>query len=265
MANEVVNPFQTYRNAKGAVLAGGSLRILQAGTSSLGTAFSDSDLTIPQIVDNYPLDGFGRVTGDLRWRGTRDVESYLANGAFNRTDEDVVTLIDSSSFAINEPSVAAMIANDSLLLDDIVETQAYNLDQGEGGARYVVVGAATGTEDGYLFHDLDNGLQAELIDKERHNNFYVAGAVGDGVVDDSIPCQAVLDVAGDIECANGIFAASALTLNQNARIHGSGTLLRFAFSGADLISRLLYWVKMFLSLLASLLHRDVRRIHDWIE
>ena len=50
MANEVVNPFQTYRDRKGVPLAGGTLRILEPGTSSLGTAFSDSALTIQQIV-----------------------------------------------------------------------------------------------------------------------------------------------------------------------------------------------------------------------
>lgn len=236
MANEVVNPYQTYRDRKGVPLAGGTLRILQPGTSSLGTAFSDSALTIAQIVDGYPLDAFGRVTGDLRWSGLRDVESYNANGAFNRLDDDVTTLFDASVFTILEPSVAAMIANTTLVVGDTVETLAYNLDQKEGGARYSIVAGGTGTEDGYIFHDLDNALQAELIDQERHNNFYVAGAIGDGLVDDTVPCQRALNIGGDIECANGIFAAAQLTLSVNARIYGNGTLLRLGFSNADLIT-----------------------------
>ncbi len=65
MANEVVNPFQLYRDDKGVPLAGGSLRIMVAGTSQLGTAFSDSALQIEQVVDGYQLDNFGRVQGDL--------------------------------------------------------------------------------------------------------------------------------------------------------------------------------------------------------
>ena len=124
MANEVVNPFQTYRDRKGIPLAGGSLRILQPGTSSLGTAFSDSALTIKQIVDGYPLDAFGRVTGDLRWSGLRDVQSFKAGGAFNRLDDDVTTLFDASVLTILEPSVAAMIANTTLVVGDTVETLA---------------------------------------------------------------------------------------------------------------------------------------------
>lgn len=232
MANEVVNPFQLYRDDKGVPLSGGSLRILVAGSSSLGTAFSDSALKIPQTVDGYPLDNYGRVQGDLRWTGLRDVESYDATGGFNRTDDDVVTLIDSSGFAINHVSVAAMIADTTLVEGDVVETQSYNADQNQGGARYIVTTTAL-TVDSYLVHDLTpTGLQAQLLDRERNNNFYVAGAIGTGSTDDSTFVQTVLDVGGDVECANGTFAVQSLTITQNTRIFGNGTLLRFAFSNA---------------------------------
>jgi hypothetical protein len=236
MANEVVNPFQTYRNARGAVLAGGSLRILQPGTSSLGTAFSDSALTIPQTVDGYVLDAFGRVQGDLRWSGLRDVEVFDTDDAFIRTDEDVVTLIDASLFAINFPSVAAMIADVTLVDGDVAETQSYLLDQKQGGARYIVTTTAL-LVDNYRVHDLTPaGLQAQLLDEELKNNFYVAGAAGDGTTDDSAAVQRLLDIGGDMECANGIFAVSGLTLALDARIHGSGTLLRRLGADADLLT-----------------------------
>ncbi len=238
MANEVVNPFQTYRDNKGGVLAGGSLRILQPGTSELGTAFSDSDLTIPQVVDGYGLDNFGRVQGNLRWQGLRDVEIFGAGSPapFIRTDPNVVTLIDASAFAINFASVAAMIADTSLVDGDVAETQSYNLDQRRGGARYIVTTSALSVDD-YRVHDLaPAGLQAQLLDEEAHNNFYVAGAIGDGVADDTLPVQRVFDIGGDIECANGVFSCAGLTLSVNARIYGNGTLLRFAFSNTDLIT-----------------------------
>lgn len=236
MANEVVNPYQTYRDAIGRPLAGGKLRILEPGTSALGTAFSDSALTIPQVVDGYRLDAYGRVTGDLRWPGIRDVELYDANDGFIRKYSDNVTLIDSSSFAINSPDVPAMIANLTLVLGDVVETQSYNPSQGQGGARYLIVANGTGVEDSYIYHDLDNGLQAELIDQEANNNYYVAGAIGDGVADDTAPVQRLFDLGGDIECANGVFAAASLTLGVAARIAGNGTLLRFPFANSDLIT-----------------------------
>lgn len=238
MSNEVVNPFQTYRDNKGAVLAGGSLRILQPGTAALGTAFSDSDLTIPQVVDGYGLDNFGRVQGNLRWAGLRDVEVFGRGSppAFIRTDPNVVTLIDSSVFAINFPSVAAMIADTTLVDGDVAETQSYNLAQRQGGARYLVTVSALSV-DNYRVHDLaPAGLQAQLLDEEAHNNFYVAGAIGDGVAEDTLPVQRVFDIGGDIECANGVFACAGLTLSVNARIYGNGTLLRVAFSNVDLIT-----------------------------
>ena len=236
MSNEVVNPFQVYRDRRGRPLAGGSLIIRQPGTSAFGTAFSDSALTIPQVVDGYELDDYGRVQGDLRWKGLRDVESYDFNGGFNRTDPDVVTLIDASSFAINFPSVAAMVADTTLVDGDVAETQAYNLDQREGGARYIVTTSAL-TADDYRVHDLaPAGLQAQLLDQERQNNFYVAGAIGDGVADDTLPMQRVFDVVGDIECANGIFGGANLTLSGSARVYGNGTMQRFAFSNADFLT-----------------------------
>lgn len=236
MANEVVNPFQTYRNAKGSELAGGSLRILQPGTSALGTAFSDSALSIPQVVDGYVLDDFGRVQGDLRWSGLRDVEVFDSDDAFIRTDEDVVTLIDGSVFAINFPSVAAMIADVTLVDGDVAETQSYILDQKQGGARYIVTTTAL-LVDNYRIHDLTPaGLQAQLLDEELKNNFYVAGAAGDGTTDDSAAVQRLLDIGGDIEVANGIFSVAALTLALDARLHGSGTLLRRLASNADLLT-----------------------------
>lgn len=238
MSNEVTNPFATYRDAKGKVLAAGSLRILQPGTSSLGTAFSDSALTIPQTVDGYELDAFGRVQGDLRWSGTRDVQVFGAGSPapFIRTDLDVVTLIDASGFAINHASVAAMAADTTLIAGDVVETQSYNANQNEGGARYIVTTSALSV-DSYRVVDLNpSGLQAQLLDQERNKNFYVAGAVGDGSANDSVPMQRLLTIGGEIECSNGIFAGSGLTLSVDARVHGNGTMLRFAASDADLLT-----------------------------
>ena len=236
MANDVINPYQTFRDKKGVPLAGGSLRVLVNRTNQLGTAFSDSALTVSQTVDGYRLDNFGRVRADLRWSGLRTVEQYDRNDVFIRSVDDVVTAVDTSTFAINLASVAAMVAETSLVVGDVVETQSYNAGQDEGGARYLIVAAATGTDDGYTYHDLTNGLQAELIDLEANKNFYVAGAVGDGVADDSVPCQAVLSIGGDIECANGTFLVDALTLSVAARIYGDGILRHVGFTTTDMLT-----------------------------
>lgn len=230
MSNEVINPYQTFRDDQGKVLAGGGLRIQVNGTTALGTAFSDTDLQNQQTVDPYRLDNFGRVRGDLRWAGLRTVVVLNDRDTEIRTLNDVVTLVDTTGFAINFASVAAMVADTTLEVGDVAETQSYNLDQREGGARYLIVAGGTGVDDGYTYHDLDNALQAELLDLQKNNNFYVAGAIGDAVANDSVPVQAVLDIGGDIRCENGIFRCETLTLITDARISGDGTIIAVSFS-----------------------------------
>jgi hypothetical protein len=236
MSNEVINPYETFRDDQGKVLAGGGLRIQVNGTTTLGTAFSDSALQNSQTVDPYRLDNFGRVRGNLRWAGLRTVVVLNDRDTEIRTLNDVVTIVDTTGFAINFASVAAMVADTTLEVGDVAETQSYNASQGEGGARYLIVGAATGTDDGYTFHDLDNSLQAQLLDLEKNNNFYVAGAIGNGTTDDSLPLQAVFDIGGDIRCENGVFKAESLTLTTDARIAGDGTIIAVSFSTTDTLS-----------------------------
>ena len=236
MSNEIINPFQTFRDDRGAVLDGGGLRIQVNGTTTLGTAFSDSDLQNAQTVDPYRLDNFGRVQGNLRWSGLRTVVVLDEDDTEIRTLNNVVTLVDTSGFAINFVSIAAMIADSTLEAGDVLETQSYNLDQREGGARYIATVSAL-TVDDYRVHDLaPGGLQAQLLDEEANNNFYVAGAIGNGVADDTIPMQALFDIGGDIRCENGIFKAAGLTLGVDARISGDGTIIAVSFSTSDTIS-----------------------------
>ncbi len=235
MANELINPFQQFKDQLNNPLANGQLKVYVNKTTTIGTAFSDSALTIPQVVNPYRLDSAGRVRGDLRWQGKRTIELLTANGAHVRTLDDVVTLVDTSEFAINVASVAAMVALTTLELGDVVETQSYNADQGQGGARYLIVAAATGTNDGFLYHNLDNGLQAQLLDTE-YRNFYLAGAVGNGIADDSTAVQAVLTQGGDIYVPTGTFLAAGLTLSVSARLHGEGTIKAAQFTTSDLLT-----------------------------
>ncbi len=237
MSNEVINPYQTFRDDRGSALAGGALRIFVNRTTSLGTAFSDSELTIPQEVNPYRLDGSGRVQADLRWSGLRTVQVLDRSNATVRTLNDVVTLVDTSGFAIIYDSVADMTADTSLEEGDIAHTTSYNAGQRQGGARYLITATAEPVDE-YLVHTIagGNGLQARLLDVESNKNFYVAGAIGNGAADDSDSVQRLLDVGGDIECANGSFRAEGLTLSLDARIHGDGTLISTQLSSVDLLT-----------------------------
>lgn len=51
----------------------------------------------------------------------------------------------------------------NLKVGDRVETLGYTSANDGGGAKYRVVAAATGTDDGGSYHDMSNGLQLELI------------------------------------------------------------------------------------------------------
>ncbi len=236
MANDVINPYQTFRDNKGVPLAGGGLRIRVNRTSALGTAFSDSALQVGQAVNPYRLDNYGRVQGDLRWSGKRTVQVLNAGDEVIRTLNDVVTLVDTSTFAINFGSVAAMAADTTLVAGDIAETQSYNADQDQGGARYIIE-TDSATVDNYRVIDLaPAGLQAKLLDQEQNNNFYVAGAVGNGVANDSTPVQRLLAIGGDIDCSNGTFLVDGLTASLAFRIRGNGALLHAPFTTTSMLT-----------------------------
>ncbi|MGI9251529.1 MAG: hypothetical protein ACR2PR_10065, partial [Pseudohongiellaceae bacterium] len=235
MANDVINPWQTFRDDKGVPLAAGGIRVRQNLTSTLGTAFSDSALSVPQSVNPYRLDLFGRVQADLRWSGKRTIDIYNDQDEFIRRINNVVTAVDTSTFAINFASVAAMAADTTLVAGDIAETQSYNAGQDQGGARYIIE-ADTATVDNYRVIDLNPaGLQAKLLDLEANNSPFNAGAVGDGVADDSTPVQALLTIGGDIDC-DGTFLVDALTAAIAFRMSGGGTLLHGAFTTTDMLT-----------------------------
>ena len=235
MANEVINPYQVWRDDVDTPLAGGGLRIYVNRTTTLGTAFSDEALTVAQSVNPYRLNGFGESLNDLKWSGKRTVEVYNSGDELIRTLNDVVTLVDTSSFAINFASVAAMAASTTLVAGDVAETQSYNADQDQGGARYIIE-ADTATVDDYLVIDLaPAGLQAKLLDVEENNNPYVAGAVGDGSTVDSTAVQRLLAVGGEIDLAGATLLVDGLTLALDARISG-GTLLHSSFSATAMLT-----------------------------
>lgn len=238
MANELVNPFQQFRDDGGRALASGLLEVFENGQTVVQKdIFSDSDLTVAQS-NPYTLDDFGRVRGDVHYSGLATITLKNATGLFIRELDDVVTTTDgASTFATNLESVAAMVAELALGVGDVVQTRGYYAGTNYGGARYLVVAGGTGTFDGFHFHNLGNGLQAELLDRESQNRFLVAGARGDGGTDDTTAMQAVIDKGGDIIVESGfVFAGTSLSIGRNCRFIGGGTLLQLGSSAENFIS-----------------------------
>lgn len=235
MANEVVNPFQLFRDDRGNPLAAGKIFVRQNGTSAPGSAFADSDLTIPQQSNPYTLDNYGRVAGDLRWQGLRRIEIFDRNDAHIRTLDDVVTMVDTSGFAINYETVAAMVADTTLEEGDVAETQSYNAGQRQGGARYLVTVSAEAVDDYRVIDLAPAGLQARLLDEQLHRSPFAAGAVGDLSTDDTDAVQAVLDAVDDV-IIDGPFLVGNLTITASKRLSGGGMLQLLDFAGTDLLS-----------------------------
>ena len=229
MSNEIINPFQQFKDGGGTILARGSIEFFNNGQEVVQKTLITGD-------NPYTLDDFGRIRGDVEYSGLATIVITNAAGLRIRRVDNVPALSDGNtdSITIYQESVAAMIADQSLVVGNIVRTQAYYAENDYGGARYEIVAAGTGTADNYLFIGLGNGLQAKLLDKEKRCSFLYAGARGDGS-DDTRPMQAVINACRDIFVeGNFVFAASNLTIGANRRFHGFGTMQQIPGSSGDL-------------------------------
>lgn len=238
MANDALDPFQTFYDNAGLELARGTIEFFENGQTVIQEAiFSDSALTLAQ-TNPYELDDFGRIRGDVHYKGVATILKRNAAGLqIGPAIDDVLSSSsgDTGSITIYKVSIAAMVTDEALAVGDIVRTRGYYGGNNYGGARYVIVAAATGTADNYLFHNLGNGLQAQLLDLERNKNFLVAGARGDGGSNDTTAMQAVINTGGDIEVEGGFtFIATELTISQNVRFVGSGSMKQDNSGGGDL-------------------------------
>ena len=241
VANDAINPVQQFRTFTGLPNANGQIEFFtDSGRGTPKLIFSDEALTVAQS-NPYTLDDSGRIgpdgEGEVHYEGTATLVHTDRTGFEFRQDDDVVVTSDGNvaQITIQEGSVASMIANVALVLGNIVATRGYYSQNLFGGARYVIVAAGTGTVDSYLYHNLGNGLQAELLDLERNVTFLVAGARGDSGSDDTVAMQAVINRGGDIKVEGGFtFVATNLQITKNVRFIGSGAIKQRNGAAGDL-------------------------------
>lgn len=237
MANDVINPFQQFRDDGGRVLARGTIEFFENGQEVTQlTIYADSDLTTAQS-NPYTLDDYGRVRADVHYQGQATLVISNADGLRIRRLDDVTVTNDGQleNTTVYKDSVAAMVTDEGLAEGQIVRTQSYYAGNNYGGARYQIVSSISETPDDFLIHALNNGLFASLLDRERNNDFLVAGARGDGGSNDTDPMQRVIDQGGDVKVQGGFeFVATNLEISQDVRFIGSGTLAQLSASSGDL-------------------------------
>jgi hypothetical protein len=245
VANEVLDPFQTFYGNAGELLPRGTVTFFT--DSGLGTP-----LTLLTGASPYTLDDFGRIRGDVTYEGSATLVIANAAGLEIRQLDDVIAANDGDlgEITIVLESVAAMNTDESLAVGTIVRTRGYYAGTRFGGARYAIVAAGTGAADDYLYHQLNNQLQAQLLDLERHKDFLVAGARGDGGSNDTDPMQQVINLGGNITVQNGFtFMATNLTIAaERIRFSGGGAMKQLGASAGDLFqitSTLVREVKFF--------------------
>jgi len=231
VANDFLDPFQTFYGNAGEELAKGTI-----------TFYTDSGLGTPKTMlsgaSPYTLDDYGRIRGDLTYEGSATLVIANAAGLTIRQLDDVIASNDGDlgEITIYLRSIAEMVTREALVADQIVRTQGYYTGSRNGGARYKIVAASTGVVDDYLYHQLNNGLQAQLLDLERNKDFLVAGALGDGGSNDTDPMQRVINQGGDIEVAAGFtFMGTNISITLDTRFFGGGAMKQLGASSGDLL------------------------------
>jgi len=149
MSNEVINPYQQFRDdTNGNVLENGTLTFNVNESSTLSTIYSDEALTIAQS-NPYTLDAAGRVTGDVKFTGRKRMIVKDQNGATIRTIDNVVSAdigVNSQRILI-KTTVGTMKADASIVAGDIVQTLEHKTGYGYRGGSLYLAQAVTGASD----------------------------------------------------------------------------------------------------------------------
>jgi len=139
-------------------------------------AVNDSDLiTKGQVASLAPVQSVNGATGDVV----------------------VATNIQIDTNAIFD-NIAEMKTADLEVGDYVKCKRYYALGDLVNGLEFEVVAAGTGTEDGGSFHNLTNGNQVELIQKDSVNVKHF-GVIGDGLANGTASIQTAYDYAATVK------------------------------------------------------------------
>lgn len=179
MSNEVINPFQEFKDNSGVPLANGTISFLVNTTTALGTIFSDEALTVAQS-NPYTLDAYGRIAGDVKYTGLRTLLIKTESGATVRTLDNISTVDDSAANdlelteKLNPATIAVMIADARLSTVDVgksaPKTKEFSTGDGGGGTHDIVLSTSV-TENFFdIWESTANPSISFVLRKERIMN-----------------------------------------------------------------------------------------------
>lgn len=135
MSQNVINPYQTFRDSVGKPRAGGWLTFFVNKTTTKSEIFSD-ELLVTTQENPYRLDASGRVRGDVKYSGKMTLQEMNSDGSDIITTDDVIT-----SKADDPPSESL------ITFDTVAEMQADVANAIIGVTVYLIKERANGLFD----------------------------------------------------------------------------------------------------------------------
>ena len=145
MSNEIINPYQTFRDAAGQPLAAGTITFNDNLLTTKSTIYSDEALTVAQ-TNPYTLDAYGRIAGDVKYIGLKRLVIKTAAGGTVRTLDNVAASDGVSASKSRDFATLALAVASTEIADGDVLNLAERTTGNGGGGFWDVVLSSTVTE-----------------------------------------------------------------------------------------------------------------------
>lgn len=225
-------PIQSAYDSNGKPLNGAKLYFYEVGTSTPKDTYSDEALT---TVNTNPVvaDASGRF-GDIYLSGQYDatLKDSLDVTIWGAEKTTSMSLFGDSILTFD--TVAAMVASKALSVGDIVETAGYYAAGDGGGAKYQIVAATTGTDDGGSFINLDTHQAKLLSSGATHVKQF--GAKGDGINDDTAAIQAAIDYSNTLGVLDDASGGQEVHIDVGQYMISNTLTLYGGFGGEERVS-----------------------------
>jgi len=105
MSNNLINPYQQFKDSTGQQRSNGTITFFVNTTTTLATVYSDEALTVAQS-NPYTLDAFGRILADVKYADILTIQLANKDGSDIETIDNVLTTNATGSLATDLLSTA---------------------------------------------------------------------------------------------------------------------------------------------------------------